>query len=618
MSVEKLKMPTSSNSHTDTRKTLPESEERYRKLVDLSPQAVIVHSGQRIIYVNQKALELFGTKDETDILGHNPLEFVHPDDQSKVIERVKKVLQTGTTLPPVIERYTRKDGSVFQGEVKSTPITYMGKPASLVIINDMTERLKNEAALRESEEKYRAIIDTIEDGYYEADLNGNLMFFNPALQKMLKYSPEELIGLNNRAFMNKDTARAVYKQFNKVFKTGIPLKELKWKLIAKDGSTLHVDTSISLIRDDENNPIGFRGIARDVSKTIQANTNEKAARQLAEARASELEILARAAANLNQSIVIDENILETLETAINLIHADAAWIMALDENDSFKLVASHGFPKDLIIEEVGIMRWQTCRCQKEVASGKLMTTEYFKKCDGLSSISPKLQHIASIPLRVGGQPLGVLNLVKESRSKQELNNLQILTAIGDLLSASLERIRLFEKVQWMASTDPLTKIYNRRKFFELAEQKLAEARKNNNQIAIIMFDVDWFKKINDRWGHTAGDIALQAIIQECKMSLRDEDFIGRYGGDEFFAFLSEVTPTIAEKVAERLRSRVEKLTIQYNGNKINATISLGVALSKPGKPNIDKLVIRADTALYQSKTKQRNCVTLWHPETQPD
>jgi len=132
-------------------------------------------------------------------------------------------------------------------------------------LRDM-EREHAEGALRESEEKYQTILPNIEDGYYEVDLAGNMTFFNDAMCRILRYSGDELKGMNYRQYMSEDTARKVYQTFNEVHRMGKPTKGFDWELIRKDGEKRFLETSVSLIRDAKGVPVGFRGIARDITQ----------------------------------------------------------------------------------------------------------------------------------------------------------------------------------------------------------------------------------------------------------------------------------------------------------------------------------------------------------------
>ncbi|MFH2219040.1 MAG: PAS domain S-box protein [Pseudomonadota bacterium] len=127
-----------------------------------------------------------------------------------------------------------------------------------------------EKGLREIEEKFKTVIENIEDGYYEVDIAGNFTFHNDSMCKILGYSKDELTGLNNRRYMDEENAKKVFKAFNRVYKTGQPYKAFDWELIRKDGSKCYVETSISLKKDSKGQPIGFQGIARDVTERKQA------------------------------------------------------------------------------------------------------------------------------------------------------------------------------------------------------------------------------------------------------------------------------------------------------------------------------------------------------------
>ncbi len=140
---------------------------------------------------------------------------------------------------------------------------------------EIIDRVQAEEALSESEEKYRTILHSIEEGVYEVDLAGNLTFFNDSLRRHLKYSKEELMGMNNQQFTSKETAKRVYKTFNAVFKTGKAATAFDWEMIAKDGTKKFVELSVSLMRDSAGQPVGFRGVARDISERKKAEEQAK-------------------------------------------------------------------------------------------------------------------------------------------------------------------------------------------------------------------------------------------------------------------------------------------------------------------------------------------------------
>lgn len=156
-----------------------------------------------------------------------------------------------------VQSYTE---DVRYGETEREVLTFVSQH-----IASAMNRKRTEDALRQSEEKYRTILESIEDGYYEVDLAGNFTFFNEPVCKTLGYSAEELIGLNNRKFMDPESARHVYEEFNKVARTGKPSRDFAYQVTAKDGTIRFVESSITLKRDASGKPCGFRGVVRDVT-----------------------------------------------------------------------------------------------------------------------------------------------------------------------------------------------------------------------------------------------------------------------------------------------------------------------------------------------------------------
>lgn len=133
------------------------------------------------------------------------------------------------------------------------------------IAKDVTDVLETEQALIESEIRFRTILDSIEDGYFEVDLNGNFTFFNDAIPNHVGYSPDELLGLNYKEYMDDANVRLAFETFHKVFVTGSPTKSFEWQIIKKDGTRIYVEASVSLQRDRNGDPTGFCGIIRDIS-----------------------------------------------------------------------------------------------------------------------------------------------------------------------------------------------------------------------------------------------------------------------------------------------------------------------------------------------------------------
>ena len=156
-------------------------------------------------------------------------------------------------------------GPEFPIELTISPIRTGDTTFFSAFIRDVSERVETQKVLQGSEERYRTILESIEDGYYEVDLAGNLTFYNEALSRVLGYPIEKLMGMNNRDFSDAENAKKLYQSFSQVYKTGDPMKGLIWQVARQDGSQGFIETSISLLKDETGISIGFRGIARDIT-----------------------------------------------------------------------------------------------------------------------------------------------------------------------------------------------------------------------------------------------------------------------------------------------------------------------------------------------------------------
>ena len=165
----------------------------------------------------------------------------------------------------------------------------------------------------------------------------------------------------------------------------------------------------------------------------------------------------------------------------------------------------------------------------------------------------------------------------------------------------------------LATTDVLTGMPNRRSFIEKAEQLIAQHATTGKPMAVIMIDLDYFKKINDGYGHEAGDEVLKSFAQLCMNTVRDVDVIGRLGGEEFAILLPETTVENARLIAERIRARVQDRAIYYKEHKIKFTASIGLA-GGVGGLNLDALLRDADDAMYRAKENGRNRVEVFTKE----
>ena len=178
------------------------------------------------------------------------------------------------------------------------------------------------------------------------------------------------------------------------------------------------------------------------------------------------------------------------------------------------------------------------------------------------------------------------------------------------------RLKAEGELVTLAQIDMLTGLPNRRHFLENAERELSRTLRYGGGLSVLMMDIDHFKKVNDTYGHHAGDLVLQAVGRLFSEALRDADFVGRMGGEEFAVILPQTGAPAALEVAERLRHRIEMAKIpRPEGKPLQVTLSLGLTtLDGADSINIDTLISQADSALYEAKRNGRNRVCVFGGE----
>ena len=183
--------------------------------------------------------------------------------------------------------------------------------------------------------------------------------------------------------------------------------------------------------------------------------------------------------------------------------------------------------------------------------------------------------------------------------------------ITDRKMAEEEKKHLIKKLNRLSTTDSLTGLLNRRALNDILDHEIDRASRYSSDLSLILCDIDRFKLINDTYGHRAGDLALQAISESLKNTLRKADVIGRYGGDEFMMILPETSLSGAASLAEKVRAAVESTELELPGEKLSGlSMSIGVANCCAAVENSDTIVARADAALYTSKQAGRNRVSV--------
>ncbi len=216
------------------------------------------------------------------------------------------------------------------------------------------------------------------------------------------------------------------------------------------------------------------------------------------------------------------------------------------------------------------------------------------------------------PLIQEGHVLGMLTLASHQESAFSEPDLRLMISFASTATAALHNAQLHRAVQHMAITDPLTGLYNRRGFYDLAGHLLKQVQFFGRPLSAIMMDIDYFKKINDQYGHDTGDAVLQTLAMRFRKVLRDADIICRFGGEEFAILLPESDIIGARNAAARLHHVITATPVDSAAGPITVTMSIGVAQFSSEDHTLDDLLKDADKALYTAKAKGRNQVSVWN------
>lgn len=224
-----------------------------------------------------------------------------------------------------------------------------------------------------------------------------------------------------------------------------------------------------------------------------------------------------------------------------------------------------------------------------------------------------MRSVMGLPLIADGNPLGAVIIGFKERHKFTNEEIENGQQVSSQVALAVSKARLYSQVQRMSITDELTGFYNRRGIFELGRMMLNKAKQNQQNLALIWMDIDHFKSVNDAYGHHIGDQVVAGMAEICRGSMREQDIIGRYGGeggDELIVLLPQTDMQAARLVAERLRQKISNQPIMTEKGPIAVTVSLGISSLSGQVTDLAGLLNRADQAMYVAKSSGRNCVVM--------
>ena len=351
-------------------------------------------------------------------------------------------------------------------------------------------------------------------------------------------------------------------------------------------------------------------LARTLRYAIERKRIEDALRR----RNTELAVLFHVSSTVSRCIDLRGLLAEIIETVTGLeilgLKRQGA-ILTVEDDGTLRLAQEVGHSPAFIVAHQRLLGGE-CLCGLAVESGEMVVSaEAFQdvrhtiRYVGMESHG----HIA-IPLKSRERVVGVLCLDTAPGITVTKSERKMLLSIGEQIGIAVENARLYEETRRLALHDSLTGLANRRHLDIVAESNLARVRRYGTPFAIIMLDLDHFKRYNDTHGHSAGDQLLMAAAKTMKNEVRETSLVVRYGGEEFLILLSDTEITAALAVAERIRVKIQQNT--------GGTVSLGVVWAKDAARSLAALIAEADAALYQAKNSGRNKVVCAEPRQEKE
>ena len=224
---------------------------------------------------------------------------------------------------------------------------------------------------------------------------------------------------------------------------------------------------------------------------------------------------------------------------------------------------------------------------------------------------PKLPSLLVLPLLLHERPLGTLILGAKRRAAFGDQVRPTLEVLASHLAVSLANARMVAKLEQMATTDGLTGLLNKRAMLDAATQKIAASARFGRKLSLLVTDIDFFKKVNDTYGHDVGDVVIKGLGDILRRQKRTTDLVARFGGEEFIVLCEQTDERGAQLLAERIREELQKTTFHTEQGPLSVTCSIGVATFPEGGDSWETLFKASDEALYVSKRSGRNRVTSW-------
>ena len=377
------------------------------------------------------------------------------------------------------------------------------------------------------------------------------------------------------------------------------------KLAGSFNTMLATVTDMAVVEIEQNEKLSL------MERELLLQSELRAANLALSERAREMELVLEVARSLSGTLDLREQLEELGRHACAQLHLDEFSVLLIDE--ASKQLVIEAVAGGAAISERG-MRFPSGEggLSDDAARGE---TIYVPDID----LEPRYLHyeghrrssgsFVAVPLRAKGNVVGVMNMNRAARNAFQPQEIRIAEAIATQAGLAIQNARLYAQMLELSYTDPLTGVPNRRQLAQRLEQEWTRSLRFGDDLAVLMIDLDHFKRVNDTYGHQFGDAILRSVALALQRNIRKVDTVARFGGEEFCVVLPRVTKAEALEIAEKLRRSIAQTALEGSpGMTLFTSISIGVAALGADAADANLLLEQADRALYEAKRSGRNAV----------
>ena len=423
------------------------------------------------------------------------------------------------------------------------------------------------------------------------------------------YTDEELTEKMWESIVHPDDKAEALAGYNRLLTGEVSTYRMTYRVRTRSNDWRWVVTAGRVVsRGPDGSPRLYIGADVDITDRRSVEAALERARSEAEEQAQEAEALRMAGAIVASTLEIERAVPLVLDQAQNVVPYDTATVQ-LTREDALEVIGGSGWEDMEPIVGLRIPYPGDNPHSRAIATQKTVVIADVESefPSFANQWGTEIRSWLGVPLIVHGEVIGLLAMDSTTPNSFTMKHQRMAAALGDHVALALFNARLFEQMRELAMTDSLTGVATRRSFFETGQRVTERAIQDETPISVLMADLDHFKRVNDDYGHQAGDDAIRLAADAAREVLRRSDMIGRYGGEEFAVILPETAEADAFLIAERLRTRVSEIVVP--GTKRSMSISVGVTTVIPDKTmTIDRILDMADQALLTAKREGRNRV----------